>query len=264
MVRAMALRLITTPISHFCEKARWALERAGLPYEEDAHLPLFQYPAVRKAGGTRQVPVLMTPSGGVADSTAILRWIDTQVEPTRRLFPADDPSILADVVALEERFDQVLGPAARRVAYLHLLPRAHVLKRYLAPTVPAFEKAIFPAFLPLLVRLIRTALKVTPEKAARDHEKLVKLFGELSERLSDGRRYLTGDRFTAADLTFASLAAPVLLPKEYGVPLPTLDEVSPEFRALVEQFRATRAGTLAMRLYREERRPAEASLRQAS
>ena len=25
--------LITIPISHYCEKARWALDRAALPYE---------------------------------------------------------------------------------------------------------------------------------------------------------------------------------------------------------------------------------------
>ena len=30
--------LITIPISHFCEKARWALERAGLPYREERHV----------------------------------------------------------------------------------------------------------------------------------------------------------------------------------------------------------------------------------
>jgi glutathione S-transferase len=32
------LRLITIPISHYCEKARWALERAGLPYREERHV----------------------------------------------------------------------------------------------------------------------------------------------------------------------------------------------------------------------------------
>ena len=28
----MPARLITIPISHFCEKARWALQRAGVAY----------------------------------------------------------------------------------------------------------------------------------------------------------------------------------------------------------------------------------------
>ena len=31
-------RLLTIPISHFCEKARWALERAGLAYREERHV----------------------------------------------------------------------------------------------------------------------------------------------------------------------------------------------------------------------------------
>ena len=31
-------RLLTIPISHYCEKARWALERAGLAYREERHV----------------------------------------------------------------------------------------------------------------------------------------------------------------------------------------------------------------------------------
>ena len=31
-VPSQAPRLITIPISHYCEKARWALERAEIPY----------------------------------------------------------------------------------------------------------------------------------------------------------------------------------------------------------------------------------------
>src|SRR5215210_3065100 len=32
------LRLVTLPISHYCEKARWALERAGIAYREERHV----------------------------------------------------------------------------------------------------------------------------------------------------------------------------------------------------------------------------------
>ena len=39
----------------------------------------------------------------------------------------------------------------------------------------------------------------------------------MAEMLADGRPFLLGDRFTAADLTFAALAAPVVLPPRYGV-----------------------------------------------
>jgi glutathione S-transferase len=71
--------------------------------------------------------------------------------------------------------------------------------------------------------------------------------------LSDGRRHLCGDRFTAADLTFACLAAAVVLPPEYGVALP---QGLPELRV----FQEHPAGAYALRLFRELRRsPAAAA-----
>ena len=33
--------LITIPPSHYCEKARWALDYARIPYREERHPPLF-------------------------------------------------------------------------------------------------------------------------------------------------------------------------------------------------------------------------------
>ena len=35
---APLLRLITIPISHYCEKARWALDRAALAFREERHV----------------------------------------------------------------------------------------------------------------------------------------------------------------------------------------------------------------------------------
>ncbi len=249
----MTLRLITFPISHFCEKARWALDRARLDYREEGHLPLFQIAAVRRAGGKRQVPVLALPEGGgIPDSTPILHYIDTLVAPALRLFP-EEPAQRREVEALEERFDKTLGPAARRVVYLHLLREPVLLNRYLVHGLPAWQRAIFPAYRPLLSRLIRRGLRVTEEAAARDEEKLRVLFAEIGERLADGRRYLVGDRFTAADLTFAALGAPLLGPAQYGVPLPTLAEMPPRLREKIEGYRATAAGKFLLRLYAEER-----------
>jgi glutathione S-transferase len=75
----------------------------------------------------------------------------------------------------------------------------------------------------------------------------------VAARLEDGRRYLCGDAFTAADLAFAALAAPVIVPPEYGTPLPAPDELPAEMAAGVRAFRAHPAGAFASRLFREER-----------
>ena len=61
----MGARLLTIPISHFCEKARWALDRAGIEYVEQPHVQLVHIFAARLAGGGRTVPVLVTDQGDV-------------------------------------------------------------------------------------------------------------------------------------------------------------------------------------------------------
>ena len=76
-------------------------------------------------------------------------------------------------------------------------------------------------------------------------------------RNADYRRFLLGDGFTAADLTFAALAAPMLLPSGYGSPLPPPDAMPPVMAQEVYRLRAHPAGQFADRLYAEERvRPA--------
>ncbi len=71
-------RLVTISFSHYCDKARWALDHAGLAYREEAHLPGFHAPAVARAGGTRTTPVLVTDEGVLPDSKDILAWADRQ------------------------------------------------------------------------------------------------------------------------------------------------------------------------------------------
>ena len=103
---------MTIPISHFCEKARWALDRAGLTYVEERHLQVIHVFAARRAGGGRTVPVFVTESGTVlADSTDILRWADAHVPNHLRLYP--DGELGAQAAALETRLDDQLGPDGR-------------------------------------------------------------------------------------------------------------------------------------------------------
>src|SRR5262249_5282257 len=70
-------RLITIPLSHFCEKARWALDRTGIEYREEPHLPLVH--RLHTAGvGCQSVPILVIGSRVIPDSGSILKWIATQ------------------------------------------------------------------------------------------------------------------------------------------------------------------------------------------
>ena len=79
-------------------------------------------------------------------------------------------------------------------------------------------------------------------------------FDAVADRLADGRRHLCGERFTAADLTFASLAAPVVVPPEYGVRLPQPDELPDALARDIRTFREHPAGVYALELFRTQRR----------
>ncbi|MFZ4739137.1 MAG: glutathione S-transferase, partial [Bradymonadia bacterium] len=74
--------------------------------------------------------------------------------------------------------------------------------------------------------------------------------------LADGRSYLVGDTFSAADLTFAALTSPMVMPPAYAAPLPPESEAPEGFRALVEAWRARPAGKWVTRLYARHRTPA--------
>jgi glutathione S-transferase len=81
-------------------------------------------------------------------------------------------------------------------------------------------------------------------------------FDEAAALLADGRPFLCGARFTAADLSFACMASPVLLPPEYGIRLPPLEQAPPRAQEDVRRFRAHPAGQFALRLFREHRHAA--------
>jgi glutathione S-transferase len=245
--------LITIPISHYCEKARWALDRAGVRYRERPHLQLIHWLAVRRAGGRRTAPVLVCGDRVLADSAEIVAEADTRAPDARRLYP-DDPAAADEVRELEREFDERLGPQGRLWMYDALRGRRDIAIAYACTGVPAWERRVLPVVYPLVTRVIDRYLRITPDAAARSEAEVRGIFDAVAERLADGRPYLCGDRFTAADLTFAALAAAVLMPPEYGVPLPQPDELPQPMAAVVRELRAHPAGAHALAMFRTERR----------
>lgn len=246
--------LITIPISHFCEKARWALDRCGVAYRERAHLQVLHVIAARRAGGGRTVPVLVCGDGVLGDSSLILDHADRRAPgPEWRLYP-EEPDEAAEIRALERELDEGLGPHGRRWMYHGVAARREIARRYAPAGVPAWERAALPLALPVLSRVIDRILDITPATAAASLVEVRRAFDRIGERLSDGRPYLAGERFTAADLTFSALAAAVLMPPQYGVPIPRPDELPAPMAATVRDLREHPAGRHALRMFATERR----------
>ena len=141
-VPVMPARLVTIPISHYCEKARWALDRAGVAYREERHVQIVHRVASRRAGGGGTVPVLVAPEGVFAQSADILAYADRH-RSRARLYPG--AGLRAEVVALERGFDADLGPEGRRWMYFHILPRRDLGIAYNCTGVPGLGAARLPA-----------------------------------------------------------------------------------------------------------------------
>ncbi|MDQ3102404.1 MAG: glutathione S-transferase [Actinomycetota bacterium] len=242
------LRLITIPISHYCEKARWALERAGLPYREERHVQGIHRIAARRAGGGATVPVLVTPEAVLPESEEILLWVDDRSPSERRLFPAD-PAERGEVERLCRRFDEKLGPAGRRLMYFHALAQPELMLRFNNQGVPAWEDRALRRGWPLAKRWVQRELGIRPGIEIEDEAAVWRELDFAAELLADGREHLCGERFGAADLTFAALCASVVVPPAYGVPLPQPDILPARMAALVERAREHPAGGYALALF---------------
>ena len=244
----MTPTLITISFSHYCEKARWALDRCGIAFEERANLPLFAYLATYRASRTKTVPILVAGDTTLTDSTEIVAWCDARKPGT--LLPAD-PAQRGEALALEDDFDRDLGPATRRWGYAQLIDEPRVVP-YLGSRVPRWQAVGLKVARPVAMGMIKRGLDITPDGVARSLAKIEDSFARVTGLLADGRRYLVGDRFTVADLTFAALAAPVLLPDQLDVGLPPY-EMFGDARAQIDTWRATPAGAFAQRMFKEER-----------
>ena len=97
-------------------QVRWALDLARVKYTEDAHAPGFHafetLPAT--SGRWSATPVLVLRDGTATwDSTEILKRL--AIMYSQQLGTLYPPGMGAEVEALEEYLDDVLGPNARQV-----------------------------------------------------------------------------------------------------------------------------------------------------
>jgi glutathione S-transferase len=245
--------LVTIPISHYCEKARWALDRAGIAYEERRHLPALHRVAVKRAGGKLTVPVLVCDEVGVlAESADIVEYADQRAPAGRGSIP-QDPALAAEARALAGDFDERLGPATRLWVYHRMIPHPELVTASMTAGVPAWQRTTFKVGNRALGAVISRVLTINDETAVDAEREFRSIFAAVDDRLADGRRYLVGDAFSIADLTFAALSAPLIAPPQYGVRLPTVDKLPPGMGDIVGEHRATRAGKHALRMFATER-----------
>jgi glutathione S-transferase len=223
-------------VSHYSEKARWALAWKGVEHDRrsapaGSHMLVALW-LTRGAGKT--FPVLQLDGDALGDSSAIIAALEAY-RPEPPLYPAD-PAERRRALDLEDFFDDELGPHIRRLAWHELRRDPERMAVFADSMTPGPLRRFGPArpaarwlgsvFVELRFRV------ASEEGAERAREKVLEALDRLESELErSGGGYLAGDSFSVADLTAASLLYPLVIPPE-GPRQPT--DVPPAF----EEFRA--------------------------
>lgn len=256
-------KLISIAYSHYNEQARWVLDHFSVPYREKAYLPILHFLPVMLATLGRGVgkadsvstrfstPLLITDSGRrIADSREIMRYVSDRFSKAEtNLYPHEE------VQRLQNQFHDQLGPATRRIVYYYLLPDQKFSDELVKNTVSYPQWLISKIFGKIAAKTIAQKLNVNSKSVLRAVETVQREFDQVGKRLQN-RKYLSGDRLSAADISFACLACPALwITKADGHPvIPEQKHPLPKPLAdLARKLRQTEAGKFALRMFREER-----------
>ncbi len=237
-------------VSHYVEKARWALDYKRVPHIRHTMLPgVHIQETMRLTGDTSTAPVLTIDGRSIGDSTRIIAAIEERW-PQPPLYP-DDPAQRRRALELEEFFDEELGPHIRRAFYFEVLPHPELLVPLFTDGDPAAAQSLTER-LPLLCAGIQQIFEVTAETAAESRAKTAAAMDRLERELSPSG-FLVGDSFTVADLTAAALAYPAARPPEFQYSLVAEDDLSDSWRAFHDGLAQRPAGRWVADMYRRYR-----------
>lgn len=243
-------------VSHYSEKARWALA-----WKEVEHRRRSPVPGAHMAvalwltrGAHYTFPVLSIDGRRIGDSTAIIAALE-ELYPQPPLYPTDIAERLR-ALELEEFLDEELGPPIRQLVWHEFRNDRESFLKLMEQTAPK-PLAKFSRPTAAYGRAF-TALRFRAGDANGAELARAKVFAALDRleaELGD-KEYLVGDRFSVADLTAASLFYPLALPDEGPLNADSpLAQGFEEFRAPLEQRRGIQ---WIKEMFRRHRKPAKA------
>ena len=218
--KVFMIQLFQFPISHYCEKVRWALDHKGIPYRIVNVLPGFHRQTIGKLAPKTCVPVLCDDELVVQDSTAIINYLDARY-PNPPLTPGD-PDASRKALEWEEYLDEEIGVTLRLWFYYHLLPDHRLALKFLLKDAPAHEQPHFMLAYPEISQAMIRHMNISAETASQSEQRLCAAFDRLDEAL-DGRSFLVEDRFSRADLTACALLSPCCLREDREFPAAALN-----------------------------------------
>jgi len=201
------MKLIQIPFSHNCIKVRVALAHKRLPYEVENIPPRDRS---RPLSASRQglVPVLVDGERAIADSTAILLYLEER-HPDPPLLPRD-PAERARCLVLEDWADRAFMESSRRIAYGTIFRQPGKLASMFFPGERGLKASLKER---AAKRVVRKRFHISEARHLKDLAE-VRRAAALALDLLGGRPWLMNAGPTVADIALATMSAPLRVSSE--------------------------------------------------
>jgi glutathione S-transferase len=185
-----------------------------------------------RATGQGKLPILWLDGKAIADSTRIIAALERRyADPP--LYPRDTAA-RGRALALEDDFDETLGPAVRAAVVTPLFQHdPDIALRVLTTGMPEQAYRTLHPLLRVFPTFYRFRHKISAARLEEDRATVAAALDRI-EQQRQGRAYLVAETFTVADLTAAALLGPALQAPEIQYPLQVeLPKYMKEYQATV-------------------------------
>ena len=251
----MTPTLVTNVLGGHDEIARWILDLNDVLYVDQRHTPPMNLSVVKSLTGEEEVgnsPVLIRTDVLLYSVDSIVAWYEQRTGPDKKLIPSD-PAHQKEVTELYRHFTGAYDRHVSNYVYSQLLMERKYAVNWCGNGVPFGEKFQVQWAHGSVKQKIRKEWNLDQHTAGESLTAIKKTIEEMSRLLADGRKYLTGDRLSLADIAFAAVSAPLLLPNEFGGSAGAINKVPETMRLTIEELRATPAGQFILLMYQDER-----------
>lgn len=242
-------------ISHYCEKARWALDLAGVDYQVNLLSPLQHAATAKKIGAVSSaLPILEIQSAENQDSKVIqgsadiVFWANQQAAINSK----NGLTISPETIEIEKRLDDVLGVHVRRWFYSEsLLDCAGSVRPVFAEGSGFLGRMTLRLAWPKVVAIMIKRMNLGTEQEVESKNIVAGEIDWLESLLADGQGFLFGDSLSNADIAAASLLAPLFSPAKH--PAVKLVKLPPRVAATARQWQSRPFAKWLAKLYADKR-----------
>ncbi len=219
-------------ISHYCEKARWAMDYCGVDYKLKVLSPIeYQKKAESIGAKSSALPILQLEGEVIQGSAEIIAWSNAKAKQEGR----QGLVLNEESVAIEKRLDDVLGVHVRRWFYSEsLLDCPEIILPVFSKGSGFIKRLLIKAAWPTVVQIMIKRMDLGPTQEQESKEIVLKELDWLDSLISQQTDYLCGNSLSNADIAAASLMAPMVSPPSH--PASDVMSLPPRVAATAEEL----------------------------